>query len=305
MQHLTTLVEELPIYLTIASLAFVFLEWGLLLYARKLDRSKEGWVNVLSAGLAFGPIFLITKLFFLIIMFGVYQFRLFDPGFALYAWAFCWILYDFLFWLIHYLGHKVRIIWCLHNVHHSAKEMKLSVAFRGSFFDFLIVPHNVLWLPLLGFHPFMVLIVDGLGKFYGILMHINEHWVSDNKRRWYEKIIITPSAHRVHHSVNPIYLDANFGETLSIWDRIFGTYQEEIDHEKPQFGILKDIDSEDLLETQSGEFVYLWKDIRAADRLTDKLKYLFMPPGWNHIDGGTRAKDIRMKSLAELKENLS
>lgn len=128
-----------------------------------------------------------------------YHYRLFDLGNAWYIWIFCYLLYDLLFYIIHYLGHRVRFFWCIHGVHHTAEEMKLTVAVRGSFFGFLLTPHNTLWLPLLGFDPFMVLIVDGIAKIYGLFEHVNEHFISA-KGGWIEKLFITPSAHRVHHS---------------------------------------------------------------------------------------------------------
>jgi sterol desaturase/sphingolipid hydroxylase (fatty acid hydroxylase superfamily) len=290
---------SIPI-ITIIAFSLVVAEWLLLLVQKKVERNKEAWVSVLSAGLAFTPIFALTKLLLIGIMFWLYQYRLFDFEFQWYTWLLAWAIYDFMFWLLHYWGHKVRIIWCAHNVHHSAKEMKLSVAFRGSFFDFLFVPHNIIWLPLLGFHPFMVLIVDSIGKFYGIIVHVNENWFPNKKRSWIEHFIITPSIHRVHHSVNHVYLDRNFGETFSIWDKIFNTYQPELASETPQYGIMKEVDSEDLFDTQANEFFALWKDIKSTNKLSDKLKYVFMPPGWNHIDGGTTAKKLRKVALEKV-----
>jgi len=212
--------ENLPKTLTIVILTIVVIEWIGLTLLNKIERQKESWVNVFSAGLAFIPIFLITKIVFLVIMFWAYENRFFHFEFEWYSWIFAWIIYDFSFWLMHFLSHKVRLLWCLHNVHHSAKEMKLSVGFRGSLFDVFLVPHTFIWLPILGFHPFLVLIVDAVGKLYGVAVHINEHLMPDKKRKWIEWLIITPSAHRVHHSTNHAYLDTNYGETFAIWDRI-------------------------------------------------------------------------------------
>ena len=298
---MTSTLESISQYtvptITIIALTLVFVEWLLLIFQHKVERNKEALVSLYSAGLAFFPIFILTKLLFIGFMFWLYQYRPFDIGFQWYYWVIAWVIYDFLFWLIHLLGHKVRIIWCMHNVHHQPKEMKLSVAFRGSLFDFVIVPHNILWLPLLGFHPFLVLIVDSIGKFYGIIVHVNEKWFPNKKRTWLENILISPSAHRVHHATNHVYLDRNYGETLSIWDRFFGTYQNEIVSEPPDYGLIKHVDSEDLFDAQANEFLSLWKDIKSAERLSDKLKYLFMPPGWNHIDGGTLATQLRGNAL--------
>jgi len=297
MTELQSIAENLPKTLTIVILAVIAIEWIVLTMLNKIERHKEAWVNVFSAALAFLPQFLLTKVLFLVIMFWAYNHSIFEFGFEWHYWILAWLIYDFNFWLIHFLSHKVRLFWCLHNVHHSAKEMKLSVGFRGSLFDVFLIPHTFLWLPLFGFHPFMVLIVDAMGKLYGVAVHINEDWIPNKKRRWFEKIIITPSAHRVHHSTNDLYLDTNYGETLAIWDRIFGTYQKEIASEIPVYGTKKKIDSENLFETQANGFIELWKDIKSAHRFTDKVKYIFMPPGWNHNGTGILAKQIRKEAL--------
>lgn len=282
--------------ISVVIITLVLFEWALLVIQQKVERNKETWVNLASAGLAFIPLFALTKFILVGLMFWIYQFRFFEIGQQWYFWILAWILYDFGFWLIHYLGHKVRIVWCLHNVHHSAKEMKLSVAFRGSFFDFLVVPHNIIWLPLLGFNPYMILIVDAIGKFYGFIVHVNKNWFPNRRRTWIEYLLISPSAHRVHHATNHLYLDRNFGETFCIWDRLFGTYQAELPSEVPHYGVMKPIDSEDLWDAQSHEIRSLWRDIRNAPGIVNKLKYVFYPPGWNHLDGGVLAKDLRKKA---------
>ena len=294
--------ENLPATLTIIVLTVVVIEWIRLTLTGKIENQKESWVNIFSAGLAFLPQFLITKAVFLVIMFWAYHNRFFDTGFEWYYWIIAWVIYDFSFWLIHFLGHKVRLLWCLHSVHHSAKEMKLSVGFRGSLFDVLIVPHTFLWLPLLGFNPFLVLIVDAVAKLYGVAVHINEDLVPNKKRRWFERIVITPSAHRVHHSTNHAYLDTNYGETLVIWDRMFNTYQVELDEETPRYGVMKEVASGNLYDTQFNEFIGLWKDIKSTKSIINKLKYLFMPPGWSHKGETISAKKLREEALLEIQK---
>jgi len=301
--ELAFIAERLPQTLTVVILSVVIIEWVGLTVLNKVERQKESWVNVFSAGLAFLPQFLVSKIIFLAIMFWAYEHRFFDLGFEWYYWGIAWIIYDFNFWLIHFLSHKVRLFWCLHNVHHSAKEMKLSVGFRGSLFDVFLIPHTFLWMPLLGFHPFLVLIVDAIGKLYGVAVHINEDLMPDRKRRWFEWIIITPSAHRVHHSTNHLYLDTNYGETLAIWDRIFGTYQEEIKEEKPTYGVLKEVDSGNLYDTQANEFLGLWKDIRSTKSILNKIKYIVMPPGWSPNGDTLMAKELRKEALLQIQKS--
>jgi len=294
---LAYLFNVLPIIILGIAVFVILIEWRLLTINKKIKSHKEAEVSFLSAVLSFLPLFMANKILLIAFMFWVFQFKLFDLGFAWYIWIFAWIFYDFMFYLIHWASHTVRLFWCLHSVHHSPKEMKLSVAFRGSFGDFLLLPHVIIWLPLLGFHPFLLLIVEIFGRFYGIMVHVNENWFPNKKRHWIENILISPSAHRVHHSINPIYLDRNYGEFLSVWDLLFNTYQKEIREEVPKYGTMKEIDSENLLDTQTNEFLSLWKDIKSAVKLSDKIKYIIKPPGWNHIDGGILANEIRNNSL--------
>lgn len=288
-----------PMFLTILILGMIFLEWGALIATKKVSRNKEAGVSIISAGLAFFPIFLLQKIFLVGLMFWLYQFKIFSLGSEWYVWLVAWVVYDIGFWLIHFLSHRVRIFWCIHSVHHQPKEMKLSVGFRGSFLDFLLTPHNILWMPLFGFHPLMVLIVDAGAKIYGVLVHINEAWVATRRWKWMEWLLVSPSLHRAHHSTNHIYLDRNYGEAFVIWDRIFGTIQPYIESDKLEYGIMKDVDSENLTDAQLNELQSLWRDVRSADSLMNKLRYIFLPPGWNHIDGGTLAEDFRNAAKKE------
>jgi hypothetical protein len=96
---------------------------------------------------------------------------------------------------------------------------------------------------------------------------------------------------------NHIYLDRNYGETFSVWDRIFKTFQKELDNEKIMYGIMHDkLNSESFSDVQFLMWKELWTDVKNAPTFSDKIKYVFMPPGWNHIDGGIMAKEYRDKA---------
>jgi sterol desaturase/sphingolipid hydroxylase (fatty acid hydroxylase superfamily) len=292
--------ENAPIFLTVIILGLVLIEWGILVLTKQSKKNLEGWINIASAALAFAPIFALQQLFFLALMFWLYNYRLLNLGTEWYVWVAAYVLYDFGFWFIHFISHRVRFFWCIHSIHHSAKEMKLSVAFRGSFFDFILIPHNIIWMPLLGFNPVMVILIDAIGKMYGVIEHINENWVPTKRWKWFEYLFVSPSLHRVHHSVNHLYLDRNYGETLSIWDRVFGTMQPLDEGEVPEYGIMKEIDTDNLVTVQTDEFHSLWNDMKSADRLTDKIKYALYPPGWNHVDGGILADELRKTASLKL-----
>ncbi|CAA0186629.1 conserved membrane hypothetical protein. Sterol desaturase family protein [Tenacibaculum maritimum] len=298
------LFEQLESKLAFIFLFSVVLEWVILVINNKINSNKSGFVNLLSYFVELLPYF-ILDVFFFGIMLWLYNYRLFDLGTSWYVWVLCYVLYDLLFYIIHYLGHRVRFFWCIHGVHHTAEEMKMTVAVRGSFFGFLLTPHNTIWLPLLGFDPFMVLVVDGIAKIYGLFEHINEHFIS-SKNSWIENIFVTPSVHRVHHSKNHVYLDRNYGETFSIWDHLFGTFQTEIKEEKPLYGMMDDkIDGKNLWQIQTVLWKELWYDIKTAPTFKDKINYLIKPPGWNHIDGGKLAEEFRNEAKQKITSKTS
>jgi len=228
-----------------------------------------------------------------------YSHRFFTLGFDWYIWILAYLVYDFMLWLVHLIGHQVRFFWCIHGVHHTPEEMKMSVTIRGSFLGFLHSPLSIVFLPVLGFDPFMVLLLDLIRRLYVLYEHASEHVDTFiGKLSWLEKLFITPSLHRVHHARNHIYLDRNYGETFSIWDRMFGTFQSEFHDVKPVYGILNDkIDSKNFLQVQFQLWKDLWADIVSAPRLVDKIRYVIKPPGWNHIDGGKKASAYRADAV--------
>lgn len=111
-----------------------------------------------------------------------------------------------------------------------------------------------------------------------------------------ELIFNTPSHHRVHHAVNVRYLDRNHGGILIIWDRLFGTFEEERDDEAVIYGITKNIDTQNLWKIAWHEYDAIWEDVKRAPTFWDKLKYLFYSPGWTHNGKDQRAKTLRKEA---------
>ena len=138
-----------------------------------------------------------------------------------------------------------------------------------------------------------------LTQIYGILVHTQ---YINKMPRWFEAVFVSPSHHRVHHASNVRYLDRNMGMVLIIWDKLFGTFQEEIEEDPVKYGLTKQLDNPYHL---TNIIFHEWKNIiyRPAEKssFSTKLKYLIMPPGWSH-DGSTKtAKELR-KELLELEE---
>lgn len=294
-KHLEIILDQMDSVFGLVALASAVIEWLALVFTRRMESNKEGWINMLSYALDSFPYFFIGKFIVFVPMMFLYEYRLWTLGTQWYIWILAYLVYDFMFWLVHYLGHKVRFFWCIHGVHHTAKEMKLTVAVRGSFVGFLHIPLTVVGLPLLGFNPFMIYIVEAIARLYGLYEHMNDHFDKVVGRlTWMEKLFVTPSIHRVHHASNRIYLDRNYGETFSIWDLALGTFQSELDDVKPVYGMMDDkIDGGNIFQVQLQLWKDLWRDMSSAPKWSDKLKYVYKYPGWNHIDGGKTADALR------------
>lgn len=182
---------------------------------------------------------------------------------------------DFVFYWVHRWGHAINIMWAAHSPHHSAEEMNFFVALRASVTQRL-TSFLFFWvLVVIGFSPIAIYTAVGLHLFIAFLHHtefIPKLW------RPIELIFTTPSHHRVHHGVNKQYLDKNFGEFLIIWDRIFGSFEEE--NEKVVYGIYDHPKSWNPISINFHFYKILWKFAVATPFWWDKLRIWFMPAGW-------------------------
>jgi len=198
-----------------------------------------------------------------------------------YTWLACLVLVDFGHYWAHRFGHEVRIGWAAHVAHHSSREYNFSVAVRQPWthhylFVFFLAP------AALGFPPVMILTTKSFNSFYQFWIHTER---IRRMPRWFEFVFNTPSHHRVHHSSNPIYLDKNYAGIFIIWDRLFGTFQAELDHEPTRYGITHNIDSHNPLVINFHEYHAIARDVAHAHRWSDRLRYIFHKPGWKPGDG--------------------
>lgn len=186
----------------------------------------------------------------------------------------CIVLIDFLYYWEHRIEHRVRVLWSYHSIHHSSPIYNYTTALRVSFIDSFIT--WVFYLPaiLIGFHPYVVLLAVLFMLTYQFWLHTE----IIGKLGWYEKIFMTPSQHRVHHGSDTIYLDKNYGAILSIWDRMFGTYQEEI--HRPTYGLTKQINTINPVKVHFIEYVHIFNDLKKARSFKEGWNYLTKPPGW-------------------------
>ncbi len=202
-----------------------------------------------------------------------------ESGWA--VWVLAFICIDFAGYWNHRLSHHVNIFWNQHVIHHSSEEFNLACALRQSvsnifgYFALLLLPAAVLGVPneiiaiLAPIHLF--------AQFWYHTQHIG-------KMGWLEYIIVTPSQHRVHHAINPEYIDKNLGQIFCVWDRIFGTFQEELEDVPPQYGVLKPAATWNPILIN---FQHVWRLLLDAWRTQnwwDKLRIWFMPTGWRPSD---------------------
>ena len=214
-----------------------------------------------------------------------------------------WFIYGYIVWefghfIYHFLGHKVRLFWCLHSTHHAPEDMNLSVNHAHFFLEapYADVIRTTVCI-LLGVSPSMLFVIMFIDGTYGAFIHLGENVLKKGKLGFLNKLILTPSHHRVHHAKNPLYMDTNFCNLLNIWDKVFGTYQEERDDIEIEYGITREMDSGNFMDVYFGEIVALVKDVLKAPGLKNKILYIFMPPGWSHTGEHKTAKIVRSEYL--------
>jgi sterol desaturase/sphingolipid hydroxylase (fatty acid hydroxylase superfamily) len=239
-------------------------------------------INTLMKGIAFGVFSII------------YEYRLFEIGWQWWAWVLVFFADDFTFYWHHRLSHEVRILWSAHVNHHSSQKYTLATALRQSWGELFYKYIWWAWMPLVGFSPLMIFMMISVSLIYQFWIHTE---LINHFPKWFEFFFNTPSHHRVHHASNIRYLDRNHAGILIIWDKIFGTFSEELDSEKPVYGITKNIETYNLFKIATHELVDIVHDVRSAPTFTDKLKYIFYPPGWSHNGPDQRAKTLRNKYL--------
>ncbi|MDR6786337.1 sterol desaturase/sphingolipid hydroxylase (fatty acid hydroxylase superfamily) [Pedobacter africanus] len=208
-------------------------------------------------------------------------------------WLVLILAQDLLYWLLHYTGHYVRFFWAMHVTHHSSPYFNLTTGFRSTVFEPLYRVFFYLPLAFMGFSAFDILFAYLVTQIYGNLVHTQ---TIGKLHPIFEYIFVTPSHHRVHHASNLRYLDKNMGMVLILWDRMFGTFQEEVPEEDIVYGLTKQPEDTGAVNIIFHEFKALIADARKAPNFKDKVKYFLYPPGWSH-DGSTQTAKVMQREL--------
>lgn len=281
-----------PVYAIVIGIEILYSYW----HEKKYYSTKGTLSNVYLSTLNFSLDILVRSICLGVLWF-FYQFKFTGINKDLHPflyWGILLVSQDFMFYWLHRVDHYCRLFWAVHVTHHSSEEFNLTVGFRSSVFQPLYRFIYFIPLSLFGFDPLDVMFMYAATQIYGILIHTR----TVGKLGPIEWIFSTPSHHRVHHASNVRYLDKNMGMVLIIWDRLFGTFQEEKETDPVKYGLTKNLESYNPINMVFHEWKNIFHDVfKKGISFKTRFMYLFGPPGWSP-DGSTKtSRELR----AELK----
>ncbi|MDF1696891.1 MAG: sterol desaturase family protein [Saprospiraceae bacterium] len=278
----------IPFFIVLLCIEYSFSKWMKLEVIRSFDT-----ISSLSSGIS-NTIKDVLELAVVIVSYSwmVGHLALFSIESSTLVYVLCFIGLDFAGYWGHRFEHEINILWNRHIIHHSSEEFNLACALRQnvsaifSIFFFLYIPLAVLGIPAK-----VIAVVAPLHLFAQFWYHTR----LIGKMGILEHIIVTPSHHRVHHAINDLYLDKNFSQIFIIWDKLFGTFQEELEEEAPVYGVKKQVNTWNPILIN---FQHLWgilKDAWYTRSIKDKFKVFFMPTGWRPADREKEAPIVYIK----------
>lgn len=280
--------------LIIYSIPAFFILIAVELIIDKIKKTHVYRLNDAISNINCGIVQQVTGILLKFLSIGVYiyiyeNFRLTTVPLTWYTWILLFIGVDFFYYWFHRLSHEVSVLWGTHVVHHQSEEYNLSVALRQSATQVFGSTWFYLPLAFVGFYPISFIVVAQIQTLYQFWIHTR---LIDKMPAWFEYIFNTPSHHRVHHGVNPKYIDKNHGGTLIIFDRIFGTFQKE--EEEVQYGITTPLNSWNVVVANFSYYDWLAKQAAQVRSVIDFFKVLLLPPGWRpaYLGGAIVPKEI-------------
>jgi sterol desaturase/sphingolipid hydroxylase (fatty acid hydroxylase superfamily) len=206
---------------------------------------------------------------------------LFNIQTSIWLYILAFIGLDFAGYWSHRWSHEINVFWNRHIIHHSSEEFNLACALRQSISNIFAI-FTFLYLPmaLLGVPTKVVAIVAPIQLFAQFWYHTR----LINKMGFLEKILVTPSHHRVHHAINPQYIDKNYSQIFIFWDKLFGTFQPELENETPIYGVKKAVKTWNPFLINWQHYWLLITDAWRTRNWWDKVRIWFMPTGWRPAD---------------------
>jgi len=282
--NLSPVVLAIPIY---------FLLIGVELIVEQITKKRTYRLNEALTNINCGITSQITGVFLRVISIGVYEvvyhnWAFFHIPYLWWSVAICFVLYDLAYYWAHRMSHEINLFWGGHSVHHQSEDYNLSVALRQSSTQTIWSFPFYLPIALLGFDTWTFIWASGLNLIYQFWIHTE----SIGKMGFFEKFLNTPSHHRVHHGRDPKYIDKNHAGALIIWDKMFGTFQEE--EEKPHYGVTTPLNSLNAVWANFIHYNFIYENFKKANSWKDKIKLLFNKPGWrpDYLGGYIRPKEI-------------
>jgi alkylglycerol monooxygenase len=264
----------------VLSIPIFFILIGVELLVERFTNQKLYRLPDAIANLSCGITSQLSGLFLKIFAIGVYQylfqhFALFEWNRSVIYWIALILLTDLAYYWAHRMSHEINLFWGGHVVHHQSEDYNLSVALRQSSLQVIWTFGFSLPIAFLGFRTVDFALISAFNTLYQFWIHTE---TIKKLPRWFEFIFNTPSHHRVHHGRDPKYIDKNHAGSLIIWDKMFGTFQAE--EEKPTYGITKPINSWNAVWANMSHYAEMGKDMKRIPKWSDKIKYMFMKPGW-------------------------
>jgi len=214
------------------------------------------------------------------------------PMKSAWGWPLLFITTEFAYYWEHRLSHEVRWMWASHAVHHSPEHLNLSASYRLAWTGYLS-GLAILFAPLvwLGFFPKAVGAMLAANLLYQFWLHTE----LVPRLGWFDRVFNSPSNHRVHHAVNPRYLDRNYGGVLMVFDHLFGTYQAERGEELCRYGLVHPLRSHNPFTIALREWREMLADAAGAPDLRQAAGFLLGRPGWKPEGRGSTTADLRKR----------
>jgi alkylglycerol monooxygenase len=252
---------------------FLGLEYLTAIRQRKDYFNFAASVSSITIGLAERLMSLFISLSFYHVFYYVYQhWALFRISNNWIVWVSLILATDLVWYWYHRFGHEINLLWGAHVVHHQSEEYNYTVSARITVFQSFV--RNFFWciLPLIGFHPAMVVITLVIHGTYSFFTHTRVV----GKLGWLEYVLITPSHHRVHHASNEKYLNKNYGDLFIFWDKLFGTFQKE--EEEPVYGLTHPLKSHSFIWQHFHYFAEMIEGVRGAGSTRRAFRIIFGKP---------------------------
>lgn len=263
----------------VLSIPVYFLLIGIELLVQHFQHRKIYRLNDALTNISCGITSQLTGAFLKILSITAYQlvyekFALFEVPVTWYTFILIWLGVDLCYYWAHRMSHEVNLFWGGHVVHHQSEDYNFSVALRQGSFQIVWTFFFYLPLAIAGVDTLTFVLVAAINTVYQFWIHTE----TIGKLGWLEYVLNTPSHHRVHHGRDPKYIDKNHAGTFIIWDRLFGTFQEE--EERPTYGITRPVNTWNPIKANLQHYIDMAGSIRRSRSLADSLRIMFKKPGW-------------------------